>query len=333
MKKSFVPSCFTGLNRAALVGAAFWLSFLNPAAAADDNFIAFATDTTSTSLPLWYAQEQKLFEKHGLKYKETVVNVGFAGLQAIGSGTNNASFQTDLPTVINIAAGVDAIVVAVLAQSNKGFGMVARKPFTTMAALKGKKVAWQAGSGGELSFSKYLEGTGGSLKDFQHVNLQPAEAVPSLVTGSVDAIWYWQPWPRKALALDSKNLAPVAFSDKKYYEANMVLTVGRAFAEEKPETLKKFIAVMIEAVDALNKDPKMQIDILSRRMRMPVEDAKPAITDWPMHFTMDGSLVKEFKAVAEWKSKNGGLKTSPDWSKVIEPKFLRAVAPGRVKNF
>jgi len=330
MKYSFVSSC---ICRAALFGAVFLITNANPALAKDDNFIHFATDTVNTSLPLWYAEDNKLFEKHGLTYGETVVNVGSLGLQAIGSGQNDASFQTDLPTVINIAAGVDAVIVAVISKSNKGFGMVARKPFKSIADLKGKKVAWLSGSGGELSFSKYLEGHGASLSDFQHVNLQPAEAVPSLVTGSVDALWFWQPWVRKATALDPAKLEAIAYSDKKYYEANMILTVGRAFANDKPETLKKFIAVMIESIDALNKNPDVAVETLSRHLRMSPEDARAALPDWPMEVNLSDDFLKEIASIAAWKNKNGGLKSSPDWNKVVDPRFLRAVAPTKVVNF
>ena len=252
------------LSRATPFAAALCIALLNPAEAKDDNFIRFTTDTSSTSLPIWYAEENGLFAKHGLKYSDTIVNAGYLGLQAIGAGENDASIQSDLPTVINIAAGVDAIIVAVLIKSNKGFALVAKKPFQNVEDLKGKKVAWLAGSGGELSFSKYLHAKGLSLSDFDHINLQPAEAVPSLVSGGIDAIWFWQPWPRKAVALDPGDLRILAYSDPKYYEATLVLTVGRSFAAEKPETLKRFLGVLIESVNLLNEDPKAASILLSK---------------------------------------------------------------------
>jgi ABC-type nitrate/sulfonate/bicarbonate transport system substrate-binding protein len=330
MKLPFALSC---LGRAALFVGALWLAAANLAFAKDDNVIRFSTDSVTTSLPLWYAEDNKLFAKHGLKYSEMTVNVGSLGLKAIGAGQNDASFQTDLPTAINIAAGVDALIVAVISKSDKGFGMVARKPFKSIADLKGKKVAWLSGSGGELSFSKYLEGHGASLNDFQHINLQPAEAVPSLVTGSIDALWFWQPWLRKAVALDPSKFEAIAYSDKKYYEANMILTVGRAFAKDKPETLKKFIAVMIESIDALNKNPDVAVALLTRHLRMKPADGREALPDWPMDVNLTGDFAKEFASVAQWKSKHGGLKSSPDWKAIIDPTYLRAVAPSKVVGF
>jgi ABC-type nitrate/sulfonate/bicarbonate transport system substrate-binding protein len=300
--------------------------------AADDGFIRFTTDTASISLPLWYAEEKGLFEKHGLKYTDTPVNAAFLGLQAIGAGTNDASVQSDPPTISNIAAGIDAVIVAVVAKGEKSMALVAKSSVKSVADLKGKKVVWLKGSGGELGFAKYLEARGLKLADFEHVNLPPAEAVPTLLSGGADALWFWQPWPRKALGAKPSDLHVIEVSTAKDYEPNMILTVSRTFAADKPQTLKKFLAVLIESVDGLKRNPDVGIDILMRRLRMPLDDAKLTLGDYPPDISLTGDFIKELSAIAALKSADGSLKSSPDWIKKVDASFLRAVAPEKVKN-
>jgi ABC-type nitrate/sulfonate/bicarbonate transport system substrate-binding protein len=303
-----------------------------PTRAADDGFVRFTTEPTGSSLLFWYAEENGLFPKHGLKYSDTLVNTAFLGLQAIGAGQNDVSVQSDPPTVTNIGAGIDAVIVAVLSKSVHNLELIANKPYASVASLKGKKVAWLAGTGGEYGFMRYLQANNLSLADFQHVNLPPSEAVPSLIAGNVDAIWYWQPWPRKAVELGGDKLNVIWKSIPEHYEPNFIMTVGRSFAQEKPETLKKLLRVLLEAEDALTKDPRKGADILTRRLRISSAEANVALGDYPPGINLTGAFVKEIGSIADVFLKQGKLKAVPDWSRVINPTFLRDVAPDRVKT-
>jgi len=302
------------------------------AMAADDGFIRFTTEPTGSSLLLWYAEENGLFQKNDLKYSDTLVNTAFLGLQAIGAGQNDASIQSDPPTITNIAAGIDAIVVAVVAKTVHNLGLVANKPYASLNELKGKKLAWLAGTGGEYGLMKYLQANNMSLTDFQHVNLQPSEAIPSLIAGNVDAIWYWQPWPRKAMEVGGNKVNEVWKSIPEHYDPNFILTVRRSFAQEKPETLKRFLRVLVEAEEALAKDPKHGADILARRLRISPAEASAAAGDYPPTVNLSAQFVKEIGTIADTFSKQGRLKSTPDWSKVVNASYLRAVAPNRVSN-
>jgi len=51
----------------AILAMAGWLFATTIAYGKDDGFIRYTTDTASISLPFWYAEENGLFEKHGLK--------------------------------------------------------------------------------------------------------------------------------------------------------------------------------------------------------------------------------------------------------------------------
>ncbi len=321
-------------RRALWASAALLVTFVlaAPVAAADEETIRFTTDTTQTSLPIWWAEEHGIFGKEGLNYSDTLVNAGFLGLQSIGAGRNDASIQSDPPTCSNIAKGIDAVIVAVVAKGQQSMGLVARKPYKSIEDLKGKKVIWMQGTGGELGFIKYLEARGMSVSDFEPINLAPAEAVPTLVNGGADAMWFWEPWPRRAAQIAPNDLDIIARSSRDEYDLNMVLTVRRGFAEEHPETVKTFLKVLIEAEAELNADPEAAAALYARRLRTTIEDARAALGDYPIHLNLDGQFTQELKSVCSLKAKLGNTE-DVDVTKAIDPSFLNAVAPDRVKDF
>ena len=304
-----------------------------PAWAADDGFIRYTTDTAGLSLPLWYAEDKGLFQKHDLKFNDTTVDAAYLGLQEIGAGQNDASIQSDPPTINNIAKGIDAIILAVVSKGNHSMSLVARDSIKSVGDLEGKKVAWLSGSGGELGFIEYLKSKGLSLQNFQHINLQPPEAVPTLVSGGVDAMWFWQPWPRKAIAVSPGTLHIIGTSNANDYEPNMMLTVSRAFAKEKPQTLKRFMSLVVEAVDAVKKDPQACIEIMRKRLRLSPDDAKAALSDYTQNVYLSGDFLKELDKISQVDIQQGVIKSEPDWKKIVDPSVLRAVAPEKVIDF
>ena len=320
-----------------VAGAAAFLvaSVLSPSAEAAENSIRYTTNSTQTSMPIWWAQEHGLFKKYGLDYSDTLVSAGLVGLQSIGAGRNDASIQSDPPTCINIAKGIDAEIIAVVAKGNKSMALVAGKQYQgkTVHDLVGKKVLWMKGTGGEIGFVKYLEARGLKLSDFQQVNLPPSEAVPTLFSGGADAMWYWEPWPRKAMSLKGADFSVLARSNRAEYDLNMMLSVRRAFANENPETVKTFLRVLIEAAKQLNADPKAAAELYARKLHTSIEDARNALGDYPIDINLSGTFLKELKSICDLEGKLGAADKMPDWNKIVDPTFLRAVAPDRLRDF
>ena len=236
-----------------------------------------------------------------------MVSTAFLGLQAIGTGQNDVSSQTDPPTAANIAKGIDVIIPATMAVANDASKLVVQKSIKSLADLKGKKVIWMGGTGGEFEFIKFLKGNNFDVKDIEHVNLPPPEAVAVLVKGDAAAMWFWQPWPRKAMALAGDAL-PILGSSGKYYEPNFHLTVRRGFAEEKPETLRRFLKALKEATDQLNADRDAAVGILQRRLRITVEEAKVSMGDYRLGLWLDGKDYETIHEVSEFKKKLGHIK-------------------------
>jgi NitT/TauT family transport system substrate-binding protein len=304
------------------------------ATAADDGVVRYSTEPTSLGIPYWLAKERGLFKKHGLKKtKDTMGHTALVGLKAIGSGQLDISFQSDPPTIANISKGIDAIIVAATAQGNQSMKLVAIKSITNPKQLIGKKVTWMGGTGGEYGFIKFLQNRGIDYKKLDHVNLPPPEAVPTLAKGGVEALWFWEPWPRKVLELKTGKFHILAASKAADYEPNFHLTVRRGFAKDKPETLKRFLRALIEATDLANKDRAAASAVYRKVTRSTAADAKASLGDYNLRIWMDKDYFDTLQEVSEFKKKLGHIKAIPNWRNIVNPTFLRAVDASKVKNF
>lgn len=297
-----------------------------------DDYIRYTTDTTQTSLPIWWAQEHGLFEKFNLKYSDGPVSSGFIGLQAIGAGRNDASIQSDPPTCINITKGVDAKVVAVISKGDRSMGLVAHKKYKAIQDLVGKKVLWMTGTGGEVGFIKFLAARNLKLSDFQHINLPPSEALPTLINNEADAMWYWEPWPRKAMSIKDPNLVLLARSSRNEYDLNMVLAIRRDFADKQPQSVENFLRVLIGAAAQLNANPHAAAELYAQKLHTSIQDARDALGDYPVDINLSGDFLKEFESICALEAEHGDG-DAKDWNDVVDPKFLRIVAPERLRNF
>ncbi len=314
-----------------VLSAAGLALLLGPAAAADDT-IRFSSDPTLVGLIHWWAEDHGIFEKNGLKYVDTPVNAAYLGLQAIGAGSNDAASMTEPPIVTNIAKGIDAIIVANLARSREVFKMVAPTSVNSLEDLKGKTVTWMGGTGAEYALIRLLEAHGMTVNDLEFVNLPPAEEVPTTINGGAVAMWSWEPWPRKLQSLQPGSYHVIAASSVATYEANMVTTVGREFAEKNPEAVKLYLKSLIESTEQIKANKEEAIQLYMKHLRTSEEEARASFSDYDIGVWLDDKMVDTLNNVTSYLKDNGKIEQAPDWKTLVDPSFLKEVAPDRVAD-
>lgn len=140
----------------------------------------------------------KRLEKRGLG---PVKWVEFASgpplIEAIRAGAVDIGLVGDTPVAYAQAAGTDLNFVA--AQSFPGLvgsGLLVppKSSVTSLAQLKGKRIAYTKGSAAEFALAAGLKQVGLGLKDIQAANLAPGDAQTALANGSVDGWVIWDPF-------------------------------------------------------------------------------------------------------------------------------------------
>ncbi|MFI7611741.1 ABC transporter substrate-binding protein [Nonomuraea terrae] len=121
-------------------------------------------------------------------------------LEAVNAGSVDVGTVGNAPPVFAAAAGSKITIVGV---SEKGLGgqavvVPSGSPITTVAGLKGKKIAVAKGSSANYHLLAVLKKNGLSFADISPQYLQPPDALAALSTGRVDAWAIWDPYTAQA---------------------------------------------------------------------------------------------------------------------------------------
>ena len=126
-------------------------------------------------------------------------------LQAMGAGAVDVGGVGNAPPVF-AAAGGDKIAIVGAYQANPlGSALLVPKnsPITSVAQLKGKRIAVAQGSSADYHLLTVLNKAGLTVHDVTLSYLQPAEGLAALSSGHVDAWDIWSPFVEQAEVQDN----------------------------------------------------------------------------------------------------------------------------------
>jgi sulfonate transport system substrate-binding protein len=129
-------------------------------------------------------------------------------LEAMASGSVDIGGVGDAPPVF-AASGGEAVQIVGARETNGDQDAVVvpkNSPITSIAQLKGKKIAYGSGSSANYNLLTVLTKAGLTTKDVSLVNLQPADALAAFTSGSVDAWDVWPPYVQQVVAQDNARV-------------------------------------------------------------------------------------------------------------------------------
>jgi sulfonate transport system substrate-binding protein len=130
----------------------------------------------------------------------------------MASGSVDIGGVGDAPPVF-AASGGEAVEIVGARQVPSGDqdSLVVPKgsTITSIAQLKGKKIAYGSGSSANYHLLTVLAKAGLTTKDVTLVKLQPAEALAAFTSGSVDAWDIWPPYIQQVVAQDGAKVLAV----------------------------------------------------------------------------------------------------------------------------
>jgi sulfonate transport system substrate-binding protein len=123
-------------------------------------------------------------------------------LQAMSGGSLDVGGVGNAPPVFAAAGGAKIKIVGALSNNADSAGLLVPKgsKVTSVAQLKGKKIAVAQGSSADYHLIWALKKAGLSPKDVTLEYLQPAEALAAFSSGAVDAWDVWSPFIEQAVA-------------------------------------------------------------------------------------------------------------------------------------
>lgn len=161
-------------------------------------------------------------------------------LEALNTGSIDFGSTGAPPPIFGQAAGVDLLYVGAepAPVSSEAIFVAKDSPLKNVKELKGKRVAFQKGSGSHFLLVVALQKAGLTMRDIVPIYLGPAEARAAFVSGKIDAWVVWDPY----FASAQQAYAVRVLADYQGLpQANGFYLASRKFAQQSPQVLSSML--------------------------------------------------------------------------------------------
>lgn len=271
----------------------------------------YIPDYAGASL-LAIADDQKLWEKHGLEANLQTFTNGPLQIQALGTG--DLDFGYIGPGAMWLPASGQAKVLTVngVGQADR---VIAQPGITSVADLKGKKVAVPEGTSGDMIVQLALKEAGLTMDDIEKVAMDPATVVSAFASKQIDAAGIWYPLidTIKQQVPDLVELAKNADFVKVMQFPNVMVT-SNDYSDKNREGALRVLRVLREAMDFraenLDKTVELTAAFTQGEVDALANDAKNANYYKASELdalTTDGTVKTWLDAMAEFFAANGKI--------------------------
>jgi NitT/TauT family transport system substrate-binding protein len=287
--------------------------------------------------PGWFpwqvAQEQGLFAKNGitvdLKYFESYTD----SLTALSTGNLDANSQTLNDTLSSVSGGAQQTVVLVNDNSTGNDQIIARPGITSVADLKGKKVAAEQGTVDHYLLLLALKKAGLTEKDVEFTPLLTDAAAAAFVAGKVDAVGVFAPFTTTALGLPgSKAIAtskdfPGAIPDHLVFSA--------AFVKAHEKEVQALVQTWFDTIAWIAANQDKAVEIMAKRGGVSAADYKTydaGTTIFTRQQNLDAfatgsspaNLDYQAGQIADFLVSTGLAEQKPSLDGLLDPRFVQA---------
>lgn len=191
-------------------------------------------------------------------------------LEALNVGSIDFGTVGEAPPIFAQAAGANLVYIAnePPAPASEAIVVPKESKISTVAELRGKKVALNKGSNVHYLLVKALEKAGLQYKDIETVFLPPSDARAAFERGSVDAWVIWDPF----LAAAEKQLGARVLADGRGLVANhQFFLAARVYAEKNAEVIRTVLDELIKGDEWIRQNLKEGSAILSTHIGLPTD--------------------------------------------------------------
>ncbi|GAA3964702.1 NrtA/SsuA/CpmA family ABC transporter substrate-binding protein [Allohahella marinimesophila] len=278
------------------------------------------------------AKHKGFFEEQGLDVEVSNFTSGKQCLQTVQGGGADIATTAEAPTTAAAMAKEPIAFLARTEYSDLKTLTAEHSKIGSLQDLKGKKIAFSAGTGSEVYTQALLKKAGLTTEDVQLVNLRPQDMAPALASGSIDAFNTWEPYIAntkrvmgdKAALLDTKGIYAETFN----------IVVMKDYLEKNQETVQNFLKALIKAEQWMKANRSEAIEVVANAVNLKPADLEPIWDDYVYEVVLDQRVLDVLHAHAEWRLETGNAPTKasmPDFMSIIDTGPLKSIAPERVR--
>ncbi|BBN97553.1 ABC transporter substrate-binding protein [Sporolactobacillus terrae] len=236
--------------------------------------------------PWWIADQAGIFKKNGIN-SDIIMFKQDADI--------NAAFASDKIQFANIAShtamkmkannNLDLKGVAFLDESKTADAMITMSKYKDLAALKGKKIAYEEGTTSDLLFRQAVKSAGLSMKDFNVVYMAASDAGLALLSNKVDAAVTYEPYISTIMQKNKKVHRIYSGEDSPGLISDMTVAKS-SYLSKNPGIKAKLQKVWDEALDYWKEHPDEGNKMVAEASGTSVDEL-PTIVEGIKFFTLD----------------------------------------------
>jgi NitT/TauT family transport system substrate-binding protein len=289
--------------------------------------LTIAVSRSSLSLPIWVAEELKLFAAEGVAAKTRECLGGHRCIKHMLDGEVSLATSSEMPIMVNSLAGADFAVVATFATSKRDTKLVARRSAAIAEAsdLVGKRVGTMGGTSAHYFLDLYLLFNGIDPKAVTVVLLDPEQMVTALKQGTVDALATFEPFAYRSMqALGDDG---IVLPSARIYSETFNLSARRKLVAEREADLVRLMRALGKAQRFIKEQPQRAKEILKERMKEDQGYIDATWNDFDYRLSLDQPLISTLEGQARWAIREGHVPRDRRISN-----FLRYVAPDPLRK-
>lgn len=298
---------------------------------------------TGAYIPLYVAQEQGLFKKHGLDPQFHTFTTGAPLLAGLKSGSLDV-VTTGLATVFALGQGIPLTYLTWMGDAAAAEGIVSApgSGIQTINDLDKGTIAAPTGTCAQISLYYAAKQAGLDYSDLNIKNIAPNLYSNAFKSGAIDAGVAWSPYMISLLE-QGKHLVGWDAEWVPHGGACPEMTVARPdVLEQHPQLASRLIAVHAEAVQMVMNNPELGVDALAEELSLSHDVAQRTFEryfqDYPTYEkqldpTSRYSLVSENGLLAQLEVASTALAKlgvipepvpTSTLKKAIDPQYVRA---------
>jgi ABC-type nitrate/sulfonate/bicarbonate transport system substrate-binding protein len=280
---------------------------------------------------VFVAKQKKFFEKHDLDVAISNFTSGKQSLDTVIGGGADIATTAEAPITAAAMAKQQITIIAKMESAGLKTLATATSGIKTIADLRGKKLAFTAGTGGEVYTARLLKSAGLAASDVTLVNLRPQDTVPAMVSGSIDAYSTWE--PNIANGRKVLGTSAVLLDTKGIYSETFAIVVLRSYLLQNPDAVEKFLAALIDAEAWVKDNREEAVTLVAATIGMNRDELSSVWSDYEFNVAIDKPLMDILQIHAQWRLDSGNHPPGavmPDFSAFIASDSLKKIDPARV---
>lgn len=316
-----------------LILAVHFVKNQNPAAIEHPFHLVLGTSKSVNSSLINLADRKGYFKKRNIKVEIKYYQSASIALNRMLNDKIHIACSAETPIAFKYFDRDDFSVFATVNESSNDPKIIARKDMGIVlpADLVGKKIgSTPKGQSANFFLNLFLLKHNIDLSQIEIVYDSPDNLVNRIVSGELPAVCLFEPFAYQATGKLTQNHN--VFEEKGLYYKTFNISSKNDFMINNEKHIVRFIQALIDAEHFFSENKKEAIDLITHMYSIDKKALNNYLKDSSFDVNLSSSLIDTIKDQASWIKEDLKLvkKDLPDFTKVINSKYLRKVDKSRV---